>query len=157
MSIQQAINQGIGVASALYTQTGVYKAKQEAKALAQEAKALQKGAIAMKEAGVDPQSAIFQKQRELYKENIASRLKHGLITDPEKRKQSQKYFESKEDTELDTIRQERDILLDKLGEYEGMYDELKATKANLKALQEQEAKSKQKNLLITNINKWGSL
>lgn len=157
MSIQQAINQGIGVASALYTQTGVYKSKQEAKALAQEAKALQKGAIAMKEAGIDPQSAIFQKQRELYKENIASRLKHGLITDPEKIKQSEKYFESKEDTELDTIRQERDVLLDKLGEYEGMYDELKATKANLKALQEQEAKSKQKNLLITNINKWGSL
>ena len=59
MSIQQAINQGIGVASALYTQTGIYKSKQEAKALTQEAIALRKGAIAMKEAGVDPQSAIF--------------------------------------------------------------------------------------------------
>lgn len=162
MSIQQAINQGIGVASAIYTQTGAYKEKQERKALVQEQEALRKGARAMTAAGIDPQSAIFQRQRELYKENIASRLRHGLISDPEKIKQAEKYFEpKKEDNEVNTLREEREEYLGRLGEYEEaatmMNDELKAVKANFKALQEQVAKSKQKDLIITNINKWGSL
>lgn len=82
MSIQQSINQAASIGAALYTQTEAAAEKKEKKALTREAKSLVKGAREMFEAGVSPKSEIAQQQRELMKENISQRLRHGLIDDP---------------------------------------------------------------------------
>lgn len=92
MSIQQSINQAANIGAALYTQTEAAAEKKEKKALTREAESIRKGARAMVEAGVSSESAIYQRQRELMKENISQRLRHGLIDDPEKIKTSEKYF-----------------------------------------------------------------
>ena len=92
MSIQQSINQAASIGAALYTQTEAAAEKKEKKALTREAESIRKGARAMVEAGVSSESAIYQRQRELMKENISQRLRHGLIDDPEKIKTSEKYF-----------------------------------------------------------------
>ena len=92
MSIQQSINQAASIGAALYTQTAAAAEKKEKKALTREAESIRKGARAMVEAGVSSKSEIFQQQRELMKENISQRLRHGLIDDPEKIKTSEKYF-----------------------------------------------------------------
>ena len=92
MSIQQSINQAASIGAALYTQTEAAAEKKEKKALTREAESIRKGARAMVEAGVSSESAIYQRQRELMKENISQRLRHGLIDDPQKVKSSEKYF-----------------------------------------------------------------
>ena len=92
MSIQQSINQAASIGAALYTQTEAAAEKKEKKALTREAESIKKGARAMVEARVSSESAIYQRQRELMKENISQRLRHGLIDDPEKIKTSEKYF-----------------------------------------------------------------
>ena len=92
MSIQQSINQAASIGAALYTQTEAAAEKKEKKALTREAESIRKGARAMVEAGVSSESAIYQRQRELMKENISQRLRHGLIDDPQKVKNSEKYF-----------------------------------------------------------------
>lgn len=92
MSIQQSINQAASIGAALYTQTEAAAEKKEKKALTREAESIRKGARAMVEAGVSSESVIYQRQRELMKENISQRLRHGLIDDPEKIKTSEKYF-----------------------------------------------------------------
>ena len=92
MSIQQSINQAASIGAALYTQTEAAAEKKEKKALTREAESIKKGARAMVEAGVSSESAIYQRQRELMKENISQRLRHGLIDDPQKVKNSEKYF-----------------------------------------------------------------
>lgn len=92
MSIQQSINQAASIGAALYTQTEAAAENKEKKALTREAESIKKGARAMVEAGVSSESAIYQRQRELMKENISQRLRHGLIDDPQKVKNSEKYF-----------------------------------------------------------------
>ena len=92
MSIQQSINQAASIGAALYTQTEAAAEKKEKKALTRESESIRKGARAMVEAGVSSESAIYQRQRELMKENISQRLRHGLIDDPQKVKSSEKYF-----------------------------------------------------------------
>lgn len=88
MSIQQSINQAASIGAALYTQTEAAAEKKEKKALTREAESIRKGAMAIKESGADLKGEAMQRQRELMKENIAQRLRHGLIDDPEKVKKA---------------------------------------------------------------------
>lgn len=82
MSIQQSINQAVGVASLLGTQTAEYKRKQELKGLEAEAEGIRKGGQAISAAGLS-KSALMDKQREAMARNIEKRINIGGVT-PEK-------------------------------------------------------------------------
>lgn len=82
MSIQQSINQAVGVASLLGTQTAEYKRKQELKGLEAEAEGIRKGGKAIAAAGLS-ESALMDKQREAMARNIEKRINIGGVT-PEK-------------------------------------------------------------------------
>ena len=143
MSIQQSINQAASIGAALYTQTEAAAEKKEKKALTREAESIRKGARAMVEAGVSSESAIYQRQRELMKENISQRLRHGLIDDPEKIKNSEKYFgktsASSDNDELEATKQalyqEQDYsksLKERLKDAEERYKSIKQYKQDVK-------------------------
>ena len=143
MSIQQSINQAASIGAALYTQTEAAAEKKEKKALTREAKSIKKGARAMVEAGVSSESAIYQRQRELMKENISQRLSHGLIDDPEKVKKSEKYFGKtsvpSDNEELEATKQAlyqeqdySDSLKKKLKDAEERYKSIKQDKQDVK-------------------------
>lgn len=134
MSIQQSINQAASIGAALYTQTESAAEKKEKKALTREAESIKKGARAMVEAGVSSESAIYQRQRELMKENISQRLRHGLIDDPQKVKNSEKYF-GKTSAPSDN---------DELKTLQYAYDQERAYSANLRAQMQKDAKTMQK-------------
>lgn len=143
MSIQQSINQAASIGAALYTQTEAAAEKKEKKALTREAESIRKGARAMVEAGVSSESAIYQRQRELMKENISQRLRHGLIDDPQKVKNSEKYFgktsASSDNEELEATKQalyqEQDYsnsLKERLKDAEERYKSIKQYKQDVK-------------------------
>lgn len=143
MSIQQSINQAASIGAALYTQTEAAAEKKEKKALTREAESIRKGARAMVEAGVSSESAIYQRQRELMKENISQRLRHGLIDDPQKVKNSEKYFgktsTSSDNDELEATKQalyqEQDYsnsLKQRLKDAEERYKSIKQYKQDVK-------------------------
>lgn len=143
MSIQQSINQAASIGAALYTQTEAAAEKKEKKALTREAESIKKGARAMVEAGVSSESAIYQRQRELMKENISQRLRHGLIDDPQKVKKSEKYFgktsSPSDNDELEATKQalyqEQDYsesLKERLKDAEERYKSIKQYKQDVK-------------------------
>lgn len=143
MSIQQSINQAASIGAALYTQTEAAAEKKEKKALTREAESIRKGARVMTEAGVNPESAIYQQQRELMKENIAQRLRHGLIDNPQKVKSSEKYFgktsATSDNDELEATKQAlyqeqdySDSLKKRLKDAEERYKSIKQYKQDVK-------------------------
>lgn len=143
MSIQQSINQAASIGAALYTQTEAAAEKKEKKALTREAESIRKGARAMVEAGVSPKSEIAQQQRELMKENISQRLRHGLIDDPQKVKTAEgllrKTSASSDNDELEATKQalyqEQDYsnsLKERLKDAEERYKSIKQYKQDVK-------------------------
>ena len=143
MSIQQSINQAASIGAALYTQTEAAAEKKEKKALTREAKSLVKGAREMFEAGVSSESAIYQRQRELMKENISQRLRHGLIDDPIKVKTAEDLLSrtstSSDNDELEATKQAlyqeqdySDSLKKRLKDAEERYKSIKQYKQDVK-------------------------
>lgn len=78
--IQASINQAVGIASVLGTQTAGYKRKQELKGLESEAKTIRVGAKKLTAAGMSD-SELMDKQRDLMAENIEKCITVGGLTE----------------------------------------------------------------------------
>ena len=140
MSIQQSINQAANIGAALYTQTEAAAEKKEKKALTREAESIRKGARAIIESGANLKGEAMQRQRELMKENIAQRLRHGLIDDPEKVKKAADILDTEFSTSNNAIKTDND----ELEALQYAYDQERAYSANLRAQMQKDAKTMQK-------------
>ena len=120
--IQSSINQAVGIASVLGTQTAGYKRKQELKGLEAEAKTIQAGANQLKAAGMTG-SELMDKQRDLMAENIEKRITvGGLSQDKLQRYQNIRGAREGQAAQLSKATEERDAYLRAMTEAQEMLE-----------------------------------
>lgn len=120
--IQSSINQAVGIASVLGTQTADYKRKQELKGLEAEKKSIQAGGKALAKAGMSG-SELMDKQRDLMAQNIEKRITlGGLSQDSLQRYQQIRGGREGQAAQLSKATEERDAYLRAMTEAQEMLE-----------------------------------
>lgn len=120
--IQSSINQAVGIASVLGTQTAGYKRKQELKGLESEQKSIQAGGRALAKAGMSG-TELMDRQRDLMAENIEKRITlGGLSQDQLQRYQKIRGGREGQAAQLSKATEERDSYLRAMTEAQEMLE-----------------------------------